>query len=121
VPGFQGGLLGVGIFFTLSGYLITGLLLKGWQRRNGWELKAFWLRRARRLLPAVVVVLTTTMTVVALTEPSHVRGSAVQALTALFYVANWHTIATGGSNFEQIHGPGPLDHLWSLAVEEQFY
>ena len=121
VPGFQGGLLGVGIFFTLSGYLITGLLLKGWQRRNGWDLKTFWLRRARRLLPAVVVVLITTMVVVALTEPSAVRRSSVQALAALFYVANWHTIATGGSYFTQIRGPGPFDHLWSLAVEEQFY
>src|SRR4051812_50118597 len=53
---FQGGLLGVGIFFTLSGYLITGLLLANWRRRRGWDLPTFLLRRARRLLPAVMVV-----------------------------------------------------------------
>lgn len=121
VPGFQGGLLGVGLFFTLSGYLITGVLMTGWQRHGSWDLKTFWVRRARRLLPAVVVVLSTSMVVVAITDRTGLRRYAVQAVAALFYVANWHTIATGGSYFTQIHGPGPFAHLWSLAVEEQFY
>lgn len=121
LPGFTGGLLGVGIFFTLSGYLITGLLISGWRRRGSWGLNTFWVRRARRLLPAVIVVLTTSMAVVAITDPSDLPRRAVEALAALFYVANWHTIATGGSYFIQVHGSGPFEHLWSLSVEEQFY
>lgn len=121
LTGFKGGLLGVGIFFTLSGYLITGLLISGWQRRGGWGLGTFWLRRARRLLPAVIVVLATSMVVVAITDPADLARRAVEALAALVYVANWHTIATGGSYFVQVHGSGPFEHLWSLSVEEQFY
>ncbi|MGI8577078.1 MAG: acyltransferase family protein [Nocardioidaceae bacterium] len=118
---FQGGLLGVGVFFTLSGYLITSLLIGGWRSRGTLGLKRFWLRRARRLLPAVVVLLITCMVVVLITDPAAVGKRAVEALAALFYVANWHTISAGDSYFTQIHGPGPFDHLWSLSVEEQFY
>lgn len=121
VAGFQGGLLGVGVFFTLSGYLITGLLVAGWQRRRSWGLNTFWLRRARRLLPAVVVVLVTCMAVVLITDRPDLPRRAVEALAALLYVANWHTIAVGDSYFVQVHGPGPFEHLWSLSVEEQFY
>lgn len=118
---FQGGLLGVGIFFTLSGYLITGLLVRGWRRGHGWGLKTFWLRRARRLLPAVVLVLATCMLVVLIIDRAELGRRGVQALSALFYVANWHTIFAGDSYFTEIHGPGPFDHLWSLSVEEQYY
>ncbi len=118
---FQGGLLGVGVFFTLSGYLITGLLIGGWRRHHDWGLKTFWVRRARRLLPAVVVLLVTCLLIVLITDRSELGRRAGQALAALCYVANWHTIYAGDSYFTQIHGPGPFDHLWSLSVEEQFY
>lgn len=121
VSTFRGGLLGVGIFFTLSGYLITGLLVSAWQRRRSLGLKAFWLRRARRLLPAVITLLITGMIVVLLVARDDLDRRLVEALGALCYVANWHTIAAGDSYFAQVHGPGPFDHLWSLAVEEQFY
>lgn len=120
VPGFRGGLLGVGVFFTISGFLITGLLVAGWRRR-GWALGTFWLRRARRLLPAVVVLLVTCLAVVAITDRSDLYRRGTDALSALFYVANWHTIAVGNSYFDQVHGPGPFDHLWSLSIEEQYY
>src|SRR4051812_35894485 len=119
--GFQGGLLGVGVFFTLSGYLITGLLLASWRRRHGLGLPTFWLRRARRLLPAVVMVLAICMAAVLIGNRAEGGRRAVEALSALFYVANWHTIFAEDSYFTQVHGPGPFDHLWSLSVEEQFY
>lgn len=117
----QGGLLGVGVFFTLSGFLITSILLSGWQRNGHLGLKMFWIRRARRLLPAVVLVLLTSMVVVLMLDPSHIGKRAGQALAALFYVANWHTVAAGQSYFDRFAAPGPFDHLWSLSVEEQFY
>ncbi len=121
VPGFQGGLLGVGIFFTLSGFLITGVLIGGWQRRGDWGLRTFWLRRARRLLPAVVLVLATSMATVLLVDRADAARRAGEAFSALFYFANWHTIYAGDSYFTQVNGPGPFDHLWSLSVEEQYY
>lgn len=119
--GARGGLLGVGVFFTLSGFLITMILLGGWERRKTLGLKMFWIRRARRLLPAVIMVLVTSMVVVLLVDPGHVAKRATQALSALFYVANWHTILAGQSYFDRFAGSGPFDHLWSLSVEEQFY
>lgn len=121
VPAFQGGLLGVGVFFTLSGYLITSVLVGGWRSRKTLGLKTFWLRRARRLLPAVVALLVICMVVVLITDRADLGKRTVEASAALFYVANWHTIFAGDSYFTQIHGPGPFDHLWSLSVEEQFY
>lgn len=123
-----GGLLGVGVFFTLSGFLITSVLLRAWEKtqRRGFDLKNFYLRRARRLLPAVVLVLV--VVVIALLVSAPFTGMPIpallaqlgQALAALFYVANWYTIGTGQSYFERFQ-VGPMDHLWSLSVEEQFY
>nr|WP_298987790.1 acyltransferase family protein [uncultured Micrococcus sp.] len=121
VPHASGGLLGVGVFFTLSGFLITALLLRRHERHGELDLKDFWIRRFRRLLPAVVLVLIAVLAATALVEPGEWDERVGESLAALFYVANWHTILTGGSYFEQMDGPGPLDHLWSLAVEEQFY
>ncbi|MDR2280401.1 MAG: acyltransferase, partial [Gordonia sp. (in: high G+C Gram-positive bacteria)] len=121
VPGFGGGLLGVGVFFTLSGYLITSLLISTHQRTGGLNLKTFWLRRARRLLPAVVLVLIATLVTTALVIPDKLGAYAGQALSALFYVNNWHTILSDTSYFERFGGPSPLSHMWSLSIEEQFY
>jgi peptidoglycan/LPS O-acetylase OafA/YrhL len=116
-----GGLLGVGIFFTLSGFLITGILRSTFDRTGGFDLRYFWLRRARRLLPAVVLVLVVVMAVTALSNPGEIGVRAAETVAALFYVSNWTTIGLGVSYFARFNGPGPLDHLWSLAVEEQFY
>ncbi len=121
VPGMGGGLLGVGVFFTLSGFLITGVLLSTWHTTGRYSLRRFYLQRARRLLPAVVVVLVVVLLTVLLVDPAALATVGAQAVGALLYVSNWQAIAAGQSYFERFAGPGPLDHLWSLAVEEQFY
>jgi peptidoglycan/LPS O-acetylase OafA/YrhL len=115
-----GGLLGVGVFFTLSGYLITDLLLGAWHK-GSLGLGEFWIRRARRLLPALYLMLTVVVIWVAIAHPllmSDVRG---QTLSALLYVNNWWQINQHISYFALFGPPSPLSHLWSLAVEEQFY
>ncbi len=117
----SGGLLGVGIFFTLSGFLITSILLRSWRKQGNLGLGTFWLRRARRLLPALLLVLVVVLAATALFSPSHFTNRAGDALAAMFYVSNWTTIINGISYFSLFSPPGPLDHLWSLAVEEQFY
>jgi peptidoglycan/LPS O-acetylase OafA/YrhL len=121
IPWLGGGLLGVSVFFTLSGYLITAILLSGWEQTRGVGLGMFWIRRARRLLPAVVVLLLVVMAATVVVDPGSAAARGREALAALFYVANWTTIASGQSYFDRVAGPGPLDHMWSLAVEEQFY
>ncbi|MGV3114408.1 acyltransferase family protein [Corynebacterium freneyi] len=116
-----GGLLGVAVFFTLSGYLISTNLLKAKYRRDSFGLGTFWLRRFRRLVPAVVVTVIAVMLVTALSTPELVGERIGEALSALVYVNNWYVIAQGQSYFDQFAGPGPLDHMWSLSIEEQFY
>jgi len=116
-----GGLLGVGVFFTLSGYLITDLLLSGWLATGRAHLANFWLRRARRLLPALFVMLavvTAWVTLLDRARLSSLRGPVAAAAT---YSSNWYLIIQGQSYFSRFAPPQPLDHLWSLAVEEQFY
>jgi len=117
----QGGLLGVGVFFTLSGYLITDLLLGQQESTGRLQLAGFWLRRARRLLPALIVMLAVVVAwVTLLNRPllPAVRGAVV---ASTLYVTNWWLIAQHSSYFAQFGPPSPLEHLWSLAVEEQFY
>ena len=116
-----GGLLGVGVFFTLSGYLITTLLRTTWERTGGLDLKHFWLRRARRLLPAVVMLLVVVLLATTVIDHAVMAKRGMQALAAMLYVSNWTTITAGASYFQRFGSQGPLDHLWSLAVEEQFY
>ena len=121
VPWLEGGLLGVGMFFTLSGYLITMILVREWDRTGGIDLRNFWVRRARRLLPAVIVLLLVVLAATALVSPWDLTTRLWESLAAMLYVSNWTTIAAGVSYFDRFGGPGALDHLWSLAVEEQFY
>ncbi|MBC9957792.1 acyltransferase family protein [Yimella sp. cx-51] len=118
---FSGGLLGVGVFFTLSGFLITSILINSWGKGKGLGLKMFWVRRARRLLPAVILLLIVGLIGVAVLDMENFGRRFTQAIAALFYVANWHTIFSGDSYFDATNGPGPFGHLWSLAIEEQFY
>ncbi len=117
-----GGVLSLDTFFVLSGFLITGLLIREWDRSAGIDLLAFWARRARRLLPALFVVLGAVLVYAAVLAPSlgldKLRGDV---LASLGYVVNWHFILSGQSYFGAFTTPSPLLHLWSLAVEEQFY
>ena len=115
-----GGLLGVGVFFTLSGYLITDLLLAAWDK-GAMGLSEFWLRRARRLLPALYVMLAVVVIWVAIARGSEIGDVRGQTLSALLYVNNWWQINQHISYFQLFGPPSPLSHLWSLAVEEQFY
>ncbi|MGH3108103.1 MAG: acyltransferase family protein, partial [Rubrobacter sp.] len=116
-----GGFLGVEVFFVISGYLITALLLAEWRLRGRIDLKTFWLRRARRLLPALYVLLVATLTFAVVFLPGEIAGLRGDVLAALGYVTNWYLIFGQESYFEAVGRPSLLQHLWSLAVEEQFY
>jgi peptidoglycan/LPS O-acetylase OafA/YrhL len=117
-----GGFLGVDTFFVLSGYLITSLLIVEHARKGAISLGGFWLRRAKRLLPAVLVVLYVVGAYAALVAHSD-RLTLLRrdSLATLLYVANWHFIRSGASYFDLLAEPSPLRHMWSLAIEEQFY
>ena len=121
IPGVGGGFIGVDMFFVLSGFLITALLLDELGRTGGIDLPGFWVRRARRLLPALIVMV---MAVVVLRElfPSE-AVSAVRddAVAAFFWIANWVFVFRDTDYFTQGDPPSPLQHTWSLAVEEQYY
>jgi peptidoglycan/LPS O-acetylase OafA/YrhL len=119
---YRGGFLGVDVFFVLSGYLITGLLLSERVRTDGINLPAFWYRRARRLLPALLIVVVTTAVVVS--QSASVADYAARRddlLSTIFYYANWHFIAVDTNYFAATSDVSPLRHMWSLAIEEQFY
>ncbi|MBS1846113.1 MAG: acyltransferase [Actinobacteria bacterium] len=116
-----GGFLGVDVFFVISGYLITSLLLREFRSTDHIALGRFWLRRARRLLPAVGVLIAVAMIVSAIAEPDKIDTIRGDALSSLFYFANWHFIYEHTSYFEQFGRPSLFTHLWSLSVEEQFY
>ena len=122
VAHFGGGFFSLDIFYVLSGYLITGLLLGEWARSARIRLGAFWARRARRLLPALCVVLVVVTLVVRFTYPAGLYPDLRMAdLSALFYFSNWWQIAASGNYFVATGAVSPLTHTWSLAVEEQFY
>jgi peptidoglycan/LPS O-acetylase OafA/YrhL len=116
-----GGFLGVDVFFVISGYLITALLLSEFGRRGHISVIAFWLRRARRLLPAVAVMIAATLLLAAIVVPEEIDRLRGDALASLFYVNNWHLILAHQSYFQQFGRPSLFLHLWSLSVEEQFY
>jgi peptidoglycan/LPS O-acetylase OafA/YrhL len=126
----RGGYLGVDLFFVLSGFLITSLLLEEHEERGAIRLGAFWARRARRLLPALFVMVSAVMVFVVLMgrlgNTTFIAGFDLaslqkQALATLLYVANWYDIVSNQSYFAQFAAPSPLLHTWSLAIEEQFY
>src|SRR6266498_2114659 len=116
-----GGFLGVDVFFVISGDLITSLLLSEFRRTGRVDLVAFWLRRARRLLPAVGVLIAVVMVVGAFFDFGQISTLRGQALASMGYVTNWDLIFSHQSYFEQFARPSLFRHLWSLAVEEQFY
>jgi peptidoglycan/LPS O-acetylase OafA/YrhL len=117
----SGGLLGVQVFFVLSGYLITDLLVAEYRRSDGIALKQFWIRRARRLLPALFVVLFVTVGWATLFDRSQLMTLRSDLPAGIFYVSNWWYIFHHVSYFAKFGPPSPLGHLWSLSIEEQFY
>ncbi|SCC30661.1 Peptidoglycan/LPS O-acetylase OafA/YrhL, contains acyltransferase and SGNH-hydrolase domains [Arthrobacter sp. NIO-1057] len=120
-PSFlPGGFLGVDLFFTLSGFLITGGLLRSMEGRRFPDLRGFWLRRARRLVPAMILVLVLCTALALLAVGQLPAGLRWQWAGALTYTSNWMQIAHGNSYFSSVE-PLYFQHFWSLAVEEQFY
>ncbi|MDE5163176.1 acyltransferase, partial [Paenibacillus larvae subsp. larvae] len=116
----SGGFLGVDTFFVISGYLITSLLLSEYEETGTIKIKQFWLRRIKRLLPALLILIFTVIIATLIFKPSHIVQIKHDAFAALFYMSNWWYIATDVNYFEQFAFL-PLKHLWSLAIEEQSY
>jgi peptidoglycan/LPS O-acetylase OafA/YrhL len=116
-----GGFLGVDLFFVLSGYLITSLLLVEWDARNRIDVRRFWWRRVRRLLPALFVVVLAALVLAAIFARGDLGPTRSDAISSLLYYTNWHLILANHSYFARMGNPSLLQHLWSLAVEEQFY
>jgi peptidoglycan/LPS O-acetylase OafA/YrhL len=118
----RGGFLGVDVFFVISGFLITGLLVSERERTGRISLRHFYARRIRRLLPAGVLVLAVTDVVAAMVLlPSRAHETVLDSLWSLVFLANVHFAALGTDYFSLTRAPSPVQHYWSLSVEEQFY
>ena len=122
VAGLAGGFIGVDLFFVLSGFLISGLLVREFEKRSRISLLDFWSRRARRLLPASALVLVTTAIAAYVFLPVAWRLSTLtDIIWSSFFAANWHFALTQADYFADTEQISPLLHFWSLGVEEQFY
>jgi peptidoglycan/LPS O-acetylase OafA/YrhL len=121
IKAFRGGFVGVDVFFVLSGFLITSLLLHEGAVTHAIRLGRFWLARARRLLPAALLVVFVSLVVVALFFRGDLHLLRGDALASVFYFNNWHQILAHTSYFQHFARPSLLQHFWSLSVEEQFY
>ena len=117
-----GGFYGVDAFFVLSGFLITSLLVKEWGGSGTIRLRRFWAGRARRLLPALFLMVTVVGLVMAIWPQLLSSQNIVsEAVSTVFYYSNWYSIHSGGTYFNPSTQPSPFLHTWSLAIEEQFY
>lgn len=121
IPGLSGGFLGVDVFFVLSGFLITSLLIDEIGRTGRIRLKDFWIRRARRLLPALVLMVLAVVAAGELFAAESTRTLRDQAVATFFWMSNWVFVAEKSDYFSQGVPPSPLQHTWSLCVEEQYY
>src|SRR5580658_9050796 len=121
IPFLPGGFIGVDVFFVLSGFLITSLLYDELAATGRIDLGGFWTRRARRLLPAALVMIVAVVAARSLFVPDSVNGLRGDAIAAALWSANWRWALAGTNYFAQGGTPSPLQHTWSLAVEEQFY
>ena len=121
LPFAQGGLLGVTVFFVISGYLITGLLAAEFARSGAIDLPRFWLRRVRRLAPAIVTVILVMAALFSFLSPVLLTKMRPDIIPGLLWFTNWWYILRDISYFDALGSPSPLTHFWSLAIEEQFY
>lgn len=121
MPFAKSGLLGVTVFFVISGYLITGILINEIEESGGVDLKNFWLRRIRRLLPAVLSMAVVMIFVSAVVNRVVFTKGCNDLLSAVFGYNNWWQIFRKVSYFENAGAPSPFTHCWSLAIETQFY
>jgi len=125
----SGGYLGVDLFFVLSGFLITSLLIEERMTEGATRIIKFWGRRAKRLLPALFAMLSIVAIYLVVIDRLNVLGGASvdplllrgDAIASIFYVANWHLIFSSQSYFALYSAPSPIQHTWSLSIEEQFY
>nr|WP_246147457.1 acyltransferase family protein [Secundilactobacillus folii] len=117
----QGGYLGVPIFFVVSGYLITDLLLQEYEQNGRIDVLSFYGRRMKRLYPALVTMVLTTAAYITLFQRSLFVSLKAIITTNLLYVYNWWEIGHGQSYFDRFNGESPFTHLWSLSIEGQFY
>ena len=116
-----GGFLGVEVFFVLSGFLITALLWSELTATGGLGFRGFWFRRARRLLPALFGLLVVTLAAFLIGWPHEIAAIRGDVAAAFSYSSNWYLIGVKRSYFQTFGRPSPFGHLWSLAIEEQFY
>jgi len=116
-----GGYLGVDVFLVISGFLITSLLLSEREGTGRIDLRRFWIRRARRLLPAVLVMIAVVLVAMLVLHPGEVSRLRGQVVAAVLYVVNWQFIYADVPYFDRFGRPSVFLHLWSLAIEEQFY
>jgi peptidoglycan/LPS O-acetylase OafA/YrhL len=121
LPFAKGGLLGVTVFFVISGFLITRILLQEVNSTNTINLKNFWIRRVRRLVPAILVMITALIFVSAIFNRVLFTKTCSDFLSVLLGFNNWWQIFNHVSYFENVGAPSPLTHCWSLAIEAQFY
>ncbi len=121
IPFLPGGFAGVDVFFVLSGFLITSLLYDELTVKGRIDLGGFWTRRARRLLPAALVMIVAVVAARPLFVPDSVAGLRGDAIAAALWSGNWRWALQGTDYFARGGTPSPLQHTWSLAVEEQFY
>lgn len=121
IPGVSGGFIGVDVFFVLSGFLITSLLLDELGRTGRIDQTGFWIRRVRRLLPALVLMVLTVAAARGLLPEQALTGLRNDAIAAFLWIANWRFVAQKTDYFTQGAPPSPLQHTWSLGVEEQYY
>lgn len=113
--------MGVTLFFVLSGYLITGILIREWNKTEKIDLPRFWIHRVRRLFPAIVFMVCTVLVITAFLRPDLLTKLRNDLFAALFWFTNWWYIFQDVSYFEAMGAPSPVTHFWSLAIEEQFY
>lgn len=121
LPGFSGGFVGVDVFFVISGYLISGLLLNEVERTGRVDLLAFYARRVRRILPTLLVVVAATLLLALLVFPDDQKRVARSVTSVFFFFSNHYILGKAGGYFEPTTDLVPFLHTWSLAVEEQFY
>ena len=122
IPGFEGGYVGVDVFFVISGFLITGAMVRELESSGSVSLAGFWARRAKRLLPAALLALAGAAVIswawLPITERATFGGDIIAAAS---YVVNWRFSARSVDYLAEDVGVSPVQHFWSLAVEEQFY